>query len=125
MLKITVLVSGGGTNLQAIIDAIRDNRIRNAKISRVISNNPGAYALTRAKDAGIGTAVISPKDYPDRSSFHRALLKGIEEADTQLVVLAGFMVVLPPEIIRAYKDRIINIHPQKEMAIELSKIGFI
>ncbi len=111
MLRVSVLVSGGGTNLQAIIDAMRDERIRQARIVKVISNNPKAYALTRAKDAGIDAVCISPKSFPDREAFHKALLDAIDEAGTELLVLAGFMVVLPPTIIRAYKDRIINIHP--------------
>ncbi len=111
MLRVTVLVSGGGTNLQAIIDAMRDERVRHARIVKVISNNPNAYALTRAKDAGIDAVCISPKSFPDREAFHKALLGAIDEADTELLVLAGFMVVLPPTIIRAYKDKIINIHP--------------
>ena len=111
MLRVTVLVSGGGTNLQAIIDAMRDERVQHARIVKVISNNPNAYALTRAKDAGIDAACISPKSFPDREAFHKALLSAIDEADTELLVLAGFMVVLPPSIIRAYKDKIINIHP--------------
>ena len=111
MLRVTVLVSGGGTNLQAIIDAMRDERVQHARIVKVISNNPNAYALTRAKDAGIDAVCISPKSFPDREAFHKALLGAIDEADTQLLVLAGFMVVLPPTIIRAYKDKIINVHP--------------
>ena len=111
MLRVSVLVSGGGTNLQAIIDAMRDERIRQARIVKVISNNPKAYALTRAKDAGIDAVCISPKSFPDREAFHKALLDAIDEAGTELLVLAGFMVVLPPTIIRAYKDKIINIHP--------------
>lgn len=111
MLRVTVLVSGGGTNLQAIIDAIRDLRIKNAKIERVISNNPGAYALTRARDAGIETAVVSPKEFADRTQFNEALLKAIDESKPDLVVLAGFMVVLPESVIKSYPGKIINIHP--------------
>ncbi|MBQ9333116.1 MAG: phosphoribosylglycinamide formyltransferase [Lachnospiraceae bacterium] len=111
MLRITVLVSGGGTNLQAIIDAIAAGDIHNAGIVRVISNNPNAYALTRAQNAGIEAVCISPKSYPDREQFHKALLRAIDEADTGLVVLAGCMVVLPAELISAYRGRIINIHP--------------
>ena len=111
MLRVTVLVSGGGTNLQAIIDAVKSGGIRNTQIVRVISNNPNAYALTRASGAGIEAICISPKDYPDRGEFHEALIASIDEADTDLVVLAGCMVVLPPELIRRYEGRIINIHP--------------
>ncbi|MCR5594660.1 MAG: phosphoribosylglycinamide formyltransferase [Lachnospiraceae bacterium] len=111
MLRITVLVSGGGTNLQAIIDAIRAGIIHDTQIARVISNNPKAYAMERAKEAGIEAMCISPKSYDDREKFHDALLKGIDDADTDLVVLAGFMVVLPPKLIKKYAGRIINIHP--------------
>lgn len=111
MLNICVLVSGGGTNLQAIIDSIADGRIKNASIVRVISNNPGAYALERAGKAGIDAVCISPKDYPDRNKYYEDLLKEIEGSKTDLIVLAGFMVVLPSEIIRRFAGRIINIHP--------------
>ncbi len=111
MLRITVLVSGGGTNLQAIIDAIATGEIHDAGIVRVISNNPNAYALTRAENAGIEAVCISPKSFPDREQFHKALLEAIDEAGTDLVVLAGCMVVLPAELISAYRGRIINIHP--------------
>lgn len=111
MLKVTVLVSGGGTNLQAILDAVAAGDIKNTQIVRVISNNPKAYALTRAADAGVEGLCISPKDYEDREAFHQALLAAIDEVDTDLVVLAGFMVVLPPSLIKAYSGRIINIHP--------------
>ncbi len=111
MLRITVLVSGGGTNLQAIIDAIAAGEIHDAGIVRVISNNPNAYALTRAENAGIEAVCISPKSFPDREQFHKALLEAIDAAGTDLVVLAGCMVVLPAELISAYRGRIINIHP--------------
>ncbi|MBQ8945210.1 MAG: phosphoribosylglycinamide formyltransferase [Lachnospiraceae bacterium] len=111
MLRITVLVSGGGTNLQAIIDAIGEDRIHNAGIVRVISNNPGAYALERARGAGIDALCISPRDFPDRPAYYEALTAALKEADTELVVLAGFMVVLPESVIREYAGRIINIHP--------------
>ena len=111
MLRITVLVSGGGTNLQAIIDALAAGEIHDAGIVRVISNNPNAYALTRAENAGIEAVCISPKSFPDREQFHKALLEAIDEAGTDLVVLAGCMVVLPAELISAYRGRIINIHP--------------
>lgn len=111
MLRITVLVSGGGTNLQAIIDSINDGRIHNAQIVRVISNNKNAYALTRAANAGIDALCISPKDFDDRAAFHKALIEAIDEVSTQLVVLAGCMVVIPKEMIEKYSGRIINIHP--------------
>ncbi len=111
MLRLAVLVSGGGTNLQAIIDAIDTGEVRNAEIATVISNNPGVYALERAKNAGIDAKVISPKDYEDREDFHRALVNAIDEADVDLIVLAGFLVNIPPMLIQGYRGRIINIHP--------------
>ncbi len=111
MLRITVLVSGGGTNLQAIIDSIADGRITNAQIVKVISNNPGVFALERAAKAGIPAEVISPKNYPSRADFHQGLIAALDEAQTDLVVLAGFLVVIPPEMIEKYRNRIINIHP--------------
>ncbi|MBQ3972832.1 MAG: phosphoribosylglycinamide formyltransferase, partial [Lachnospiraceae bacterium] len=111
MLRLVVCVSGGGTNLQAIIDAIADGRIRNAQIVRVISNNPGAYALERARKAGIEGVCISPKNFETRDLFNDALLEAIREADPGLVVLAGFLVSIPPQVVRAYPGKIINIHP--------------
>ncbi len=111
MLKICVLVSGGGTNLQAIIDRIADNTITNTEICGVISNNYDAYALERARTHGIPARCISPKDFESRAIFHDALLEGIKEYNPDLVVLAGFLVNITPEIIRAYPNRIINIHP--------------
>ena len=111
MLRITVLVSGGGTNLQAIIDALAAGEIHDAKIVRVISNNPGAYALTRAENAGIEAVCISPKTFDDREKYHEALIASIDEARTDLIVLAGCMVVLPPALISRYSGKIINIHP--------------
>lgn len=111
MLKIAVLVSGGGTNLQAIIDRIADGTVQNAGIVRVISNNPGVYALERAKKAGIPAEVLSPKSYATREGFHDALLAAIEESGADLVVLAGFLVAVPLQVVRAYAGRIINIHP--------------
>ncbi|MBO6214795.1 MAG: phosphoribosylglycinamide formyltransferase [Lachnospiraceae bacterium] len=111
MLDIAVLVSGGGTNLQAIIDAINAGRIKNAGIKRVISNNPGVYALERAKKAGIEACVISPKDYEDRADFNRALIEALDESKVELIVLAGFLVNIPPEMVAKYSGRIINIHP--------------
>lgn len=110
-LRVLVCVSGGGTNLQAIIDAKAAGRLENAEIVRVISNNAGAYALERAGRAGIDGICVSPKDFPDRETFHRAFLAAVEEAAPDLIVLAGFLVVLPGELISRYRNRIINIHP--------------
>lgn len=111
MLKLGVLVSGGGTNLQAILDSIDEGRITNACVSIVISNNSGAYALERAKKHGIEGVCISPRQFPDREAFHQALLEKLEEAKVDLVVLAGFLVSIPPQIVKAYPNKIINIHP--------------
>lgn len=111
MLKIAVLVSGGGTNLQAIIDRIADGTITNTEISVVISNNKNAYALERAKQAGIKALCISPKDYESREEFNEDFLKKLDSFDVDLVVLAGFLVVIPEKMIAGYRNRIINIHP--------------
>ena len=111
MLKIAVCVSGGGTNLQAIIDAIESGAITNTEISVVISNNKNAYALERAKKHGIEAVCVSPKDYESRTLFNTALLATVDAYDVDLVVLAGFLVVIPPEMIARYRNRIINIHP--------------
>lgn len=111
MLKIAVLVSGGGTNLQAIIDAIADKTITNAEISVVISNNQDAYALERAKKHGIEAVCISPKQFETRDEFNYAFLEKLNSYQVDLVVLAGFLVVLPELMIREYENRIINIHP--------------
>lgn len=111
MLKVTVLVSGGGTNLQAILDAMDRREIQNAEISAVISNNPNAYALERARLKGIPALCISPKAYKTREEFHKALLKALKNSGADLVVLAGCLVVIPESIIREYKGRMINIHP--------------
>lgn len=111
MLKVTVLVSGGGTNLQAILDAIKDGRLQNTQVSEVISNNPGAYALERAKMAGVKAVCISPRDYKDREAFHDALLSECKDSGASLIVLAGFLVSIPPRMVQAYPGRIINIHP--------------
>lgn len=111
MLKIAVLVSGGGTNLQAIIDGIADGRITNTEIAVVISNNKNAYALERAEKAGIQKRCISPKDFAEREEFHQALLAAVEESGAELIVLAGFLVVIPEIMIQKYRNRIINIHP--------------
>lgn len=111
MLRVAVMVSGGGTNLQAIIDAVADGRIHDTEIVRVISNKADAYALQRAKNSGIEAVSVTRSEYAERVDFDRALLKALEEAAPDLVVLAGFLVVLSPEIIKKYKGRIINIHP--------------
>ena len=111
MLNILVCVSGGGTNLQAVIDALKDGRIRDARIAGVISNNRSAYALERARQNGIDAVCLSPKDFPDRAAFNRAFLEKVNEYAPDLIVLAGFLVNIPPEMIRAYPNRIINIHP--------------
>lgn len=111
MLKIAVCVSGGGTNLQAIIDSIASGGIKDTEISVVISNNPNAYALERAAKNGIPSVCISPKDYADREAFHQALLEQLVSSEVDLVVLAGFLVVVPQIVIQAFRNRIINIHP--------------
>ena len=111
MLKLAVLVSGGGTNLQAIIDSIADGRITNAEIKVVISNNKNAYALERAAKAGIPAKALSPKDFTDREAFNDALLQALIDSEADLVVLAGCLVVIPPKIVEYFKNRIINIHP--------------
>ncbi|HIR00632.1 MAG TPA: phosphoribosylglycinamide formyltransferase [Candidatus Scybalocola faecavium] len=111
MLNIAVLVSGGGTNLQAIIDQIESHKITNASIKVVISNNKNAYALERAKKHGIPAECISPKDYESREAFNQALLKFLEESGVDLIVLAGYLVVVPECIIEKFRNRIINIHP--------------
>lgn len=111
MLKLAVLVSGGGTNLQSIIDSIADGRITNAEIKVVISNNKNAYALERAAKAGIPAKALSPKDFPDREAFNDALLQELINSEADLVVLAGCLVVIPPKIVEHFKNRIINIHP--------------
>lgn len=111
MLKVAVCVSGGGTNLQAIIDAIENKTITNAEISVVISNNSGAYALERAKKHGIEAICISPKQYADRDAFNQAFLEKLDSYQVDLVVLAGFLVVIPELMVKKYKNRIINIHP--------------
>ncbi|MDE7272571.1 MAG: phosphoribosylglycinamide formyltransferase [Lachnospiraceae bacterium] len=111
MLRVCVCVSGGGTNLQAIMDAIDAGKITNAQIVRVISNNKGAFALERANSKGIEAVAVSPKDYADRAHFNEAFLQCVDEATPDLIVLAGFLVVLPPMMIQKYEGRIINIHP--------------
>ena len=111
MLKVVVLVSGGGTNLQAIIDAVDSGTITNTEIVGVISNNKNAYALERAKAKGIPSLCVSPKEFTTRAEFNEALLAAVDAMNPDLVVLAGFLVVIPEKMIAAYRNRIINIHP--------------
>ena len=110
-MKVAVLVSGGGTNLQAIIDAIASGKITNTEIALVISNKEGAYALKRAEQAGIKGAVISPKQYADKEAYSQDMIKTINDAGCELIVLAGFLVVLPESFVNAFEGKIINIHP--------------
>lgn len=111
MLNVGVMVSGGGTNLQAILDAVDNGAITNAQIRVVISNNPGAYALERAKNHGIEAVCISPKSYETRDGFNEAFLAKVDEYDLDLIVLAGFLVAIPEAMTRKYEGKIINIHP--------------
>lgn len=111
MLKVVVLVSGGGTNLQAIIDAVNAGAITNTEIVGVISNNKNAYALERAAKAGIPNRCISPKNFASRAEFNQELLNAVNEFGADLIVLAGFLVVIPEIMIEEYRNRIINIHP--------------
>lgn len=111
MQKIAVCVSGGGTNLQAIIDAVQDGTIHNTEIAVVISNKKDAYALERAAKAHIPGVCISPKDYSDRDAFAEAMVATLQGYGIDLVVLAGYLVIVPPQMIQAYRNRIINIHP--------------
>lgn len=111
MLKIAVMVSGGGTNLQAIIDGIDNGTITNTQIAAVISNNKDAYALTRAKEHGISALCISPKSYDTREAFNDALLNEVNKLQVDLIVLAGYLVKIPEAMVHAYSHRIINIHP--------------
>ena len=111
MLKVVVLVSGGGTNLQAIIDAVSEGTITNTEIVGVISNNKNAYALERAAKAGIANRCISPKNFATRAEFNQELLNAVDSMGADLVVLAGFLVVIPEIMIEKYRNRIINIHP--------------
>ena len=110
-LRVLVCVSGGGTKLQAIIDKVADGTIKNTKLVKVISNNPGVYALERAEKAGIEAECISPKSFATRAEFNEALLTAVDNAKPDLIVLAGFLVVIPEAMIQAYRNRIINIHP--------------
>lgn len=111
MLRIGVLVSGGGTNLQAILDRLDDGSITNAKVEVVISNNRNAYALERARNHGIEAVCISPKEFASREEFNEAFLEKVDEFGLDLIVLAGFLVTIPAAMTRKYKNRIINIHP--------------
>ena len=111
MLRLAVLVSGGGTNLQAIMDAIDNKTITNAEITVVISNNPGAYALERAKNHGIEARCVSPKSYENREAFNQALLETLQSYKPDLIVLAGCLVVIPEIMVKAFPNKIINIHP--------------
>ena len=111
MLKLGVLVSGGGTNLQAIIDAVSAGTVQNVELVGVLSNNKTVKSLERAKAAGIPAVSVSPKDYPDRKLFHEALLSAVDAFAPDLIVLAGFLVAIPEEMVHKYSGRIINIHP--------------
>ena len=111
MLRVGVMVSGGGTNLQAILDARENGTVTNARVEVVISNNPGAYALERARNHGIEAVCLSPKTFDSREAFHEAFLKKVDEYDLDLIVLAGFLVTIPEAMIQKYRNKIINIHP--------------
>ncbi|RGU90832.1 phosphoribosylglycinamide formyltransferase [Clostridium sp. AF15-17LB] len=111
MLNVVVLVSGGGTNLQALIDAVDSGAVANTKLAGVISNNRNAYALQRAADNGIPGICISPKDFATRDEFNVKFLDAVDTLSPDLIVLAGFLVVIPPAMIEKYRNRIINIHP--------------
>lgn len=110
-INVAVLVSGGGTNLQAIIDAEKSGIIHSAKIALVISNNPNAYAIQRAKDASIDTYVVSKKDYNSQEDYENAMIELIKKYEIDLIVLAGFMVILGNSFIKKFENRIINVHP--------------
>ena len=110
-MRVAVLVSGGGTNLQAILNAVSDGRITNVKICGVISNRPDAYALQRAEKAGVPGICVSRKGFATRAEFEEALLDAVDSLHPDLIVLAGFLVIIPPAMIRKYERRIINIHP--------------
>lgn len=111
MLKIAVCVSGGGTNLQAVLDGVENGKIRNAQVALVISNKPGVYALERAAKKQIPSKVLVPGQYENREKFGEALIAVLKEASVDLVVLAGYLVILPENFVRAYEGRIVNIHP--------------
>ena len=111
MLRVMVLVSGGGTNLQAIIDAVEAGSITNVKLVGVLSNNKTVKSLERARTAGIPALSLSPKDFPDRAAFNAAFLAKVDEFEPDLIVLAGFLVAIPEAMVHKYSNRIINIHP--------------
>lgn len=111
MLKVLACVSGGGTNLQAIIDGVKNGSIKDTEIIGVICNNAGAYALKRAEDNGIPGYVLSPKNFESRVEFNKAFLAKVKEINPDLIVLAGFLVTIPEEMTKVYENRIINIHP--------------
>ena len=111
MLRVGVMVSGGGTNLQAILDALECGKITGAEIAVVISNNPGAYALERARSRGIQAVCMSPKSFESREAFNEAFLAKVDEYELDLIVLAGFLVTIPAAMIAKYRNRIINVHP--------------
>ncbi|MEY8483642.1 phosphoribosylglycinamide formyltransferase [Lachnospiraceae bacterium 48-21] len=111
MLEVLVLVSGGGTNLQAIIDAVDSGVVTNTRIAGVISNNKNAYALERAEKHGIANLCVSPKDYSSREEFNEKFMDTVDGFRPDLIVLAGFLVVIPPAMIEKYRERMINIHP--------------
>lgn len=111
MFDIVCLVSGGGTNLAAIIKAIEEKQIKNVRIKAVISNNGDAYALERAKNAGIDAKCISPKNFSNRDEFNKVLLDELKRLNPDLIVLAGFLVNISEDIVKAFENKIINIHP--------------
>lgn len=111
MLRAGVMVSGGGTNLQAILDAIDSGKITDTEICVVISNNPGAYALERARNHGIEAVCMSPREFESREAFNQAFLEKVDEYSLDLIVLAGFLVKIPEAMVKKYEGRIINIHP--------------
>lgn len=111
MLRVVVMVSGGGTNLQAIIDAVAAGKITNAELVGVISNNKTVKSLERARNAGIPAISVSPRDYADRAEFNEALLAKVDELQPDLIVLAGFLVAIPEAMVHKYSNRIVNIHP--------------
>lgn len=122
MLRVVVLLSGGGTNLQAIIDSVESGNIPNTELVGVISNNKDAYALERAKNHNIPAFGISPKDYETRELFHEALMEKLAELKVDLIVLAGCLIKIPDEMVREYNNRIINIHPS--LVPSFSGVGF-
>ena len=122
MLRTGIMVSGGGTNLQAILDAVDSGKITDTEISVVISNNPGAYALERARTHGIEAVCISPKEFESREAFNRAFLEKVDKYKLDLIVLAGFLVKIPEAMVKKYEGRIINIHPS--LITSLCGVGY-